>query len=328
MNVLVSSVFPLPLRRLKTSANKLSGCNTPQYKAIRKNYTHIVLNFEQVLTKLKALCFEKELIATNESVDPRQPLYDLSGDLLRSILKKVELHQKWYDVFLTVLDEFPELRDIKLTIQDFYASEIHSKNVPPTNLDSGVSGVAESKNGDTLENAPEEELSGDDEQPSNSEQNKDGVSATSNSVSATSNSVSVSSCDVHSLAGKPIMITANSNTKSPLAGNYLPPVSVEDSGERTSHVVVQGSDKLDLSSKGINNKYLKSEKKQLEEKIGKLRQTVKEQSKTIEDLGGEVSEKDVVIDNLEKELIEKDDIVKELVQDKADQEKSIEEIKA
>ncbi len=302
------------------SANKLSGRNTLQYNAIRKNYYHIVLSFAQVLTKLKALCFEKELISTNEWDDPRQPLYDRSEALLMMILRKVELHQKWYDVFLTVLDEFPELRAMKLTIESSYASEIHSKNVPPTDLDSGVSGVAESKNGDTLEIAPEEELSGDDEQPSNSEQNRDGVSATSNSVT-------VSSGGVHSLA---IMITANSNTKSPHAGNYLPPVSVEDSGERTSQVVMQGSDELDLSSK---DKYLKSENKQLEEKIGKLPKTVEEQSKTIEGLGGEVSERDVVIDNLKQELTEKDDIVKELVQDKADQErndqgKSIEEIKA
>ncbi len=301
------------------SANKLSGRNTLQYKAIRKNYTHIILNFVQVLTKLKALCFEKELIATNENVDPRQPLYDQSDDLLRNILKKVEFHQKWYDVFLIVLDEFPELRDIKLAIQGSYASEIHSKNVLPTNLDSGVSGVTESKNGDTLENAPVEELSGDDEQPINSEQNEDGVFPTSNSVA-------VSSEGVHSLAGTPIMFIA---TTSPLAGNYLPPESVETSSERTSQVVIQGYD--NLSSKGINNNYLKSENKQLEEKIRKLRQTVKEQSKKIEHLGGEVSERDFVIDNFEKELTEID----ELVQDKADQErndqgirKSIEEIKA
>ena len=81
------------------------------YRAIRNNYYHIVLNFEQVLSKLKALCFEKELIATNESVDPRQSFYErseASEALLVSILKKVELHQKWYDIFLTVLDEFPD----------------------------------------------------------------------------------------------------------------------------------------------------------------------------------------------------------------------------
>ncbi len=107
------------------SANKLSqsGRNTLQYKAIRNNYYHIVLNFEQVLTKLKALCCEKELVSTNERDDPRQPLYDRSETLLVMILRKVELHQKWYDVFLTVLEEFPELSDIKLSIESSYASE-------------------------------------------------------------------------------------------------------------------------------------------------------------------------------------------------------------
>ncbi len=91
------------------SANKQSGCKTLQYKAIRSKYYHLILNFEQVLPKLKALCFQKELIASNERHDPSQSLYELSEDLLVSILRKVELHQKWYDEFLTVLDEFPEL---------------------------------------------------------------------------------------------------------------------------------------------------------------------------------------------------------------------------
>ncbi len=225
------------------SANKLSGINTLQYKAIRKNYYHIVLSFEQVLTKLTALCFEKELISTNERDDPRQPLYDRSEALLMRILRKVELHQKWYYVFLTVLDEYPELSDIKLSIESSYASEdgsqfaslpriaslprrrssrledseishrhsesdlAHSKNIHPTDLDSGVLVVAdysEFKNGDAIENVPEEEVSVDDEQPrllSNSELNEDGVSATSNSVA-------VSSEGVHSLAGTPIMFNA------------------------------------------------------------------------------------------------------------------------
>ncbi len=339
------------------SANKLSGCNTLQYKAIRKNYYHIVLSFEQVLTKLTALCFEKELVSTNERDDPRQPLYDRSEALLTRILRKVELHQKWYYVFLTVLGEFPELSDIKLSIESSYASEegsqfaslprrrisrpedsgisrrhsesdlAHSKNVHPTDLDSGVSGVAvysTFKNGDAIENVPEEEeVSVNDKQPRlliNSKKNEDGVSATSNSVA-------VSSEGVHSLAGKPIMFTA---PKSPLAGNYRPPVSVEARGERTSQVMLQSHDKLNISSndRGTDSKYLRSEKKQLEEKIGKLQQTVDEYSKTIEDLGEEVSERDAVIENLEKELNEKDGIVKELVKDKADQERNIEIIKA
>ncbi len=306
------------------SANKLIGRNTLQYKAIRSNYYHIILNFEQVLTKLTALCFEKELISTNERDDPRQPLYDRSEALLMRILRKVELHQKWYDVFLTVLEEFPELSDIKLSIESSYASEdgsqfeslprrssrlkerqsdSHSKNVHPTDLDSVVSGVAvysESQNGDAIE----EQFSSDDEQArllNNSEQKEDNVFATSSSVD-------VSSEGVHLLAGKPIMFT---NTKSTPAENCTSPVDTRS--ETTSQLVLQGHDKYPTS------------KNELEER---LRQKLDEHSKTIEDLGGEVSERDAVIENLKKELNEKDSIVKELVKDKADQERNIEEIKA
>ncbi len=58
------------------------------------------------------------------------------------------------------------------------------------------------------------------------------------------------------------MFTATSNTESPLAGNYPSPVSVETSSERTSQVVIQGRDKLNLSSNdhGTDSKYLRSEK--------------------------------------------------------------------
>ncbi len=279
------------------SANKLIGSNTPRYKAIRSNNTHIILHFEQVLTKLKALCFEKELIASNESADPRQPLYVQSEDLSRSVLKKIGLHQKWYDIFMTVLDNFPELKDIKHSIEKSYAledgsqfeslprrsprlkeisqrqSDCHSKNVHPTDQDSGVSGVtvySESQIGDAIE----EQFSSDDEQArllNNSEQKEDNVFATSSSVA-------VSSEGVHLLAGKPMF------TSTP-AENCTSPVDTRS--ETTSQLVLQGHDKYPTS------------KNELEER---LRQMVEEQSKTIEDLGGEVSEKDVVIDNLKKEL--------------------------
>ncbi len=122
------------------------------------------------------------------------------------------------------------------------------------------------------------------------------------------------------LAGTSIMFTTTDNPESPLAGNYPSPVSVEARGESTSQVVLQGRDKLNLSSndRGTESKYLRSENKHLKEK---LQQTVDEHSKTIEDLGGKVSERDAVIGNLQKELTEKDSIIKEMVKDKPDQEK-------
>ncbi len=50
------------------------------------------------------------------------------------------------------------------------------------------------------------------------------------------------------LAGTSIMFTATDNPESPLAGNYPTPVSVKARGESTSQVVLQGRDKLNLSS--------------------------------------------------------------------------------
>ncbi len=254
------------------STNKQSGRSTLQYKAIRKNYYHIVLNLEQVLTKITTLCFEKEIISTTERDDPRQPLYDQSAALLRKILSKVELDQKWYDVFLTVLDEFPELSDIKDSIESSYASEEGSQFA---SLPRRRSPRLEEINRRHSESLPRGCPRLEESSRRHSETHSKSVHPTGH---LTDLDLGVS------------WVTINSNS--------------------------QNDENVEFpSDDGLLNKDRITDSKYLQEKIKKLRQTVKEQSKIIEDLGGKVYERDTVIENLKKELNGKDDIVKELEKD-------------
>ncbi len=91
------------------------GEKTPQYKAIKSNYTDLGSSLERVTAK----CFEKNLISTTErdrANNQRESEAVRSGDLVDTILKKIKSNIKWYDVLMEILKEFTELDDIERDI--------------------------------------------------------------------------------------------------------------------------------------------------------------------------------------------------------------------
>ncbi len=95
------------------------GERTPQYRAIKSNYAGLVSSLEPVLWGVTAKCFEKDLISTTErdrANDHRDPKAVRSGGLVDTILKKIESHIKWYDIFMKMLKEFTDLDGIVQTI--------------------------------------------------------------------------------------------------------------------------------------------------------------------------------------------------------------------
>ncbi len=89
-----------------------NGEKTPQYRAIKSNYTGLGSSLEPVLRRVTAKCFEKYLIGTPErdrANSKREPEVDRAGDLVDIILKKIKSNIKWYEVFMKILEEFTEL---------------------------------------------------------------------------------------------------------------------------------------------------------------------------------------------------------------------------
>ena len=88
-------------------------------RAIENNYASLGLSLEQVLWGVTAKCFEKDLISTAErdrANNERESKAVRSGGLVDTILKKIESHIKWYDIFMKILKEFTELEDIERDI--------------------------------------------------------------------------------------------------------------------------------------------------------------------------------------------------------------------
>ncbi len=102
--------------------DKKRGCSTPEYRAVRGHYLQLALNFEPILPRLTAKCFERDLISVNERDainNKRQPLFDRSTLLLDSLLKKIELDHKRYNVlFSIILRDFPELEDVRCEVNE------------------------------------------------------------------------------------------------------------------------------------------------------------------------------------------------------------------
>ncbi len=98
------------------------GEKTPQYRAIKNNYAGLGSSLQQVLLKVTANCFEKELIGTTErdrANNQREPEAVRSGGLVDAILKKIKINIRWHEVFMRILEEFTELDDI---VQDITTS--------------------------------------------------------------------------------------------------------------------------------------------------------------------------------------------------------------
>ena len=102
-----------------TTCTTEKGEKTPQYRAIKSNYTGLGSSLQQVLREVTAKCFEKDLISTAErdrANNQTEPEAVRSGGLVDTILKKIESNIKWYDVFMKILKEFTELEDIERDI--------------------------------------------------------------------------------------------------------------------------------------------------------------------------------------------------------------------
>ncbi len=98
------------------------GTKTPQYKAIKSNYTDLGSSLEPVLRRVTAKCFEKNLISTTEkdkANNKGEPKAERSEDLVDTILKKIESNIKSYDIFMKILKELTELDDIVQTITTY-----------------------------------------------------------------------------------------------------------------------------------------------------------------------------------------------------------------
>ena len=91
------------------------GAHTARYRVVQGHFYPLVLNFEQLLVQLAAKFFEQHLIGKHDlerASNPRQPAFERSSALLRRILRKIEQDQRMYDVFVSVLDAIPKLKDI------------------------------------------------------------------------------------------------------------------------------------------------------------------------------------------------------------------------
>ena len=102
------------------SDKRTGGSLTPRYKIIRSKFYTLAVSCEQVLPQLTTLSFEKELLSKNDMQElsvSGQTVFEKSKSFLERILKKIEIDQKWYDVFLSVTQNFTELGDIAKDIE-------------------------------------------------------------------------------------------------------------------------------------------------------------------------------------------------------------------
>ena len=86
----------------------LHGSRSIGYKVVQGHFYHLVLSFQQSLPSIAAHLFEAQLIDSavfEEAANASQSEFERSSALLRKILMKIEVDQKWYDVFLSVLHE-------------------------------------------------------------------------------------------------------------------------------------------------------------------------------------------------------------------------------
>lgn len=112
----------------------ISGPNTPKYKVVQGYFYTLVLHFEQDLSTLAAKFFQKKLIplgSCEEASNSNQPSFERSSALLRRILKKIEINQSFYDVFVSVLREISELADIAFEVETALKLEEDSSNGSP-----------------------------------------------------------------------------------------------------------------------------------------------------------------------------------------------------
>ncbi len=98
-----------------------AGQNTAKYKAVRNNYCELVTSFQNVFSHIIAKLFEKHLITTNENSYAKKAGASC-GILLDCILGGIELDAGKYDVFFSILQEFPSLECVTETVEISFES--------------------------------------------------------------------------------------------------------------------------------------------------------------------------------------------------------------
>ncbi len=140
---------------MATSVDKKRGCNTPEYTAVRSNYLRLALSIEQLLPRLTAECFGKNLISVAErnSISKEKSSPEGSTLLLNSILSKIELDYKWYGQFISILGGYPELKKIRCEVDEALnkCTSIDSGlNMPPDEKGRLLDSANSSTKGSTL----------------------------------------------------------------------------------------------------------------------------------------------------------------------------------
>ena len=85
---------------------------SPQYQVVRANLLMLAKSSEQVFPELLTKSFEKKLLSDNDLKKLSSSQQTKSEKYAQLILKKIDNDKKCYDTFLSVLLEFPELKDI------------------------------------------------------------------------------------------------------------------------------------------------------------------------------------------------------------------------
>ena len=80
--------------------------NTAKYRVVKTHFCKLIRVCERALQTTASYLFQEELItsaANEQASNASHPVSDRSRDLMNEVLKMIELDQKWYDVFLSVL---------------------------------------------------------------------------------------------------------------------------------------------------------------------------------------------------------------------------------
>ena len=101
---------------------------SPQYRVFRGNLYTIAASSEQVLPELLNKSLERKLLSDNDFKtlwSSPQNEFEKSTQLMDKILKKIDNDKKCYDAFLSVLLEFPELKDIAHDMKEELSSNLY-----------------------------------------------------------------------------------------------------------------------------------------------------------------------------------------------------------
>ena len=309
--------------------------NTIQVNIVQGCFYFLLVGIEKVLPQFAIKSFEKELISEDnlrDATNSDQPEYDCSKAILETIKEKIESNPNCYDVFLSVLREFPKLKDLVSVMEDIIKQENSSRLISssiPGRLYAGSSINSDISNSEIMkaENLPEV-LEPDSGIPCHDYDDmltncpEDDMSSLN--VCEQHTSISVDGLDgITELL--PSKIDLNGVTDSPMqahsemvVGNSAPTSDTEER-LRLKEEFDNCNEKLRQQGEHINN---------LMEEIGKLKDDIAEKKKVIADLRVRNEEKDETIKNLkESHRLEVQKLEHQLLQKELEKEKELNQLR-